>query len=696
MRRPKQLRRVVFSILIGLAVMMVGQGSPSEAQSNHSPSYAQLMALAQQHGIVPVVIGLRAAYLDEANLSKAAIASQRSALAQARANVVNQLAGTQYSVTANDWVIPYMALAVDATALQMLLASPDVTSIAEDTKLQGSLIDSTGIVGATVAWARGYDGTGYSVAVIDTGSDLTHPFFASKIIGEACYSAVFGGSEQSLCPNGQQSQTGTGSSASCTGNYSGTSCSHGSHVAGTVLGSNVSFSGVAPGAKLISIQSFTRNNGAGCSPTPCNYVYWSSVVSGMNYVYINRESFSAPPVAVNLSLQDSSNYTSSCDANYQAFTDMVNTLRAVGIATVVAAGNFSYTTGVTYPACISSVITVGSTEKNDTVASYSNSSNQLEIWAPGSAINSSVIGGGYEQFWGTSMAAPHLAGAWAIIRQAVPNASVDEVLALLQASGVNVTDPRNSVTKPRLQVENSLKRLDNIGIFRDGVFMLRNSTLSGLPDTYVLYGESGDVPLVGDWDGNGSDTPGIFRDGIFMLKNDNTNGLPDIFAQYGLGTDQPVVGDWDGNGTDTIGIFRDGVFMLSNSHASGLPDIFAQFGIATDLPLVGDWDGNGTDTIGVFRDGVFMLKNDNTSGLPDLYVQYGTPTDTPIVGDWDGNGTHTPGIFRNGVFMLRNSNTSGLPEVYAQYGTATDVLLIGKWNGAMADQNNAPVFQPSR
>src|SRR5690625_7865066 len=77
-------------------------------------------------------------------------------------------------------------------------------------------------------------------------------------------------------------------------------------------------------------------------------------------------------------------------------------------------------------------------------------------------ISSSVPGGGYETFGGTSMAAPHVAGAWALMKQASPSASVDEVLAAFEQTGVPITDnrPGGTVTKPRIQVDSALALVD--------------------------------------------------------------------------------------------------------------------------------------------------------------------------------------------------------------------------------------------
>ena len=120
---------------------------------------------------------------------------------------------------------------------------------------------------------------------------------------------------------------------------------------------------------------------------------------------------------------------------------------------MVASGNEYYTNAVSSPACVANAVAVGSTNDSDLVSSLSNSSNLVDLLAPGEYITSSVPGGGYESWRGTSMAAPHVAGAWAVLRQRYPTASVSQILGYLQTTGVLITDSKNGITKPRIQVD---------------------------------------------------------------------------------------------------------------------------------------------------------------------------------------------------------------------------------------------------
>ena len=122
------------------------------------------------------------------------------------------------------------------------------------------------------------------------------------------------------------------------------------------------------------------------------------------------------------------------------------------------------------PACISSVVSVGSTDDGssssdgssettlDEVSDFSNSSPELDLLAPGRWITSSYSENYFATGSGTSQAAPHVAGAWAVLKSKAPNASVEQVLSSLKSTGVSITDPRNNITRPRIQVDAALSR----------------------------------------------------------------------------------------------------------------------------------------------------------------------------------------------------------------------------------------------
>jgi subtilisin family serine protease len=328
-------------------------------------------------------------------------------------------------------------------------------------------------------WAAGYTGGGQVVAVLDTGVDSAHPFLTGKVVEEACYS------DDSNCPNGLTTQTGVGSGVNCT--YAASGCRHGTHVAGIAAGQGSDFSGVARGADIMSVQVFSRFTGTDCNEAgedPCALSYRSDQIAGLERVYALRgtHDFSS----VNMSL-GSGQFFSNCDTDSRKA--IIDNLRSAGIATVIASGNNNYTDSMSAPACISSAISVGNTTKEDTIYSNpptgSNSASFLSLLAPGTSINSSVPGGGFAVFTGTSMAAPHVAGAWALLKEQTPTASVNSLLSSLQSTGTQVTDTRvvGGVTKPRINIADAagvpIQRPANDNFANAQFISGANATLNG-------------------------------------------------------------------------------------------------------------------------------------------------------------------------------------------------------------------------
>jgi hypothetical protein len=228
---------------------------------------------------------------------------------------------------------------------------------------------------------------------------------------------------------------------------------------------------------------------------------------------------------------------------------------------------------------------------------------------------------------------------------------------------------------------------ETVGVFRpgDAAWFLRNSNSSGAPDISTNYGMLGDYPVVGDWDGNGTDTIGIFRNGVFYLSNSNTSHFADIVFPFSAPGNQPIAGDWDNDGIDTIGLYNSSTFTfyLRNSNAAGAPDMSFSFGLPGDVGIAGDWNGDGVDTIGVFRPGLgtFYLKNSLAGGLADFAITYGLPGDKPVKGDWNNDGVDTIGVYRNNTFYLRNSNSSGFADLVFALTTPGDMPVAGNWDG---------------
>jgi peptidoglycan/xylan/chitin deacetylase (PgdA/CDA1 family) len=217
-------------------------------------------------------------------------------------------------------------------------------------------------------------------------------------------------------------------------------------------------------------------------------------------------------------------------------------------------------------------------------------------------------------------------------------------------------------------------------IVRGNSWFVRDSLTGGVADHTFTYGQAGDVPLLGDWDGDGDATPGVVRGSSWLLRNSLDGGPPDVSFSYGFPGDYPVVGDWDGNGTETPGVVRGSTWFLKNTNASpGVADISFAFGFGSDLAVAGDWDGDGRSTPGVVRGATWFLRttNDPANTATVAPFDFGLPSDQRVVGDWNGDGTTTIGVKRRSAWSLRNSNQAGPADLSFSYGLGCDLGFAG-------------------
>jgi subtilisin family serine protease len=451
--------------------------------SSRAPSADFAKLAPDKDGTVRVIVGLQTPFTPEGALDDERLKTQRTQIDGARERLLRSLGGTKQRVVNTFETVPSVALELDAEALAALEKSGLAASIERDELSDPTLAQSTTITESAEANSLGRDGTGQTIAILDTGVDKAHGFLAGKVVSEACFSA-------GDCPGGASSSTATGSGVPCT--YAAGDCQHGTHVAGIAAGRGTSFSGVAPGANLIAINVFSRfDSGCGDRPTPCARSFTSDQIKGLERVLALRSSLRIS--SVNLSLGGGL-FTANCDSDSRK--PAIDNLRSSGIATTISSGNDGSNNAVGAPACISSAVTVGNSTKTDQVATQSNSSPLVELLAPGSGINSSVPGGGFGSKSGTSMAAPHVAGAWAVLRQVSPTAPVSTLLGHLQATGKPITDPDNGISKPRIRLLTASTRLADTGLKPGAQFVLPNggvtsqgvslATRAGAPSTGTI------------------------------------------------------------------------------------------------------------------------------------------------------------------------------------------------------------------
>ena len=212
--------------------------------------------------------------------------------------------------------------------------------------------------------------------------------------------------------------------------------------------------------------------------------------------------------------------------------------------------------------------------------------------------------------------------------------------------------------------------IDDLGLYNDGCFYL-DTTGNGRwdhvagGDTFRDFGMASirdtATPVVGDWDGNGIDDLGLYNDGCFYLDTTG-NGVwdhvagGDTFRDFGINsirsTGMPVIGDWDDDGTDDLGLYNNGCFYLDTTsngvwdHVSG-GDTFRDFGVdsirSTGMPVIGDWNDNGTDDLGLYNNGSFYLDMTGNGSWDDVvggdtFRDFGIDsirdTATPVIGRW--------------------------------------------------------------
>ncbi len=589
----------------------------------------------------------------------------------------------------------------------------------------------------------GIDGSGFATVILDTGIDLDHSLFGpdadeNGIADRIVYQQDFA--------DGDMDATDVDG--------------HGSNVSSIAAV-------VAPGADIIHLKVFTN---AGTTQ-------FSYIESALQWVVANAATYDI--ASVNMSLGDGLNH-STAQALY-GISDELAALVNLDVMVVSASGNsffpFGSAQGVAYPSADPNSLSVGAvydansggwsydvddddyyetiayTTDVDRIAPFSQRhSNLTTIMAPGAVITGANATGGTNNLHGTSQAAPHIAGLAVLaqdlaVQELGRRLTQAEFVNLLQTTGVTVNDgddENDNVTNTgldftRVDVDalgKAILALDGIGVFRadgdSGRFILDSNfsgEWEGASDRTFLFGYDDDVPIVGDWDGDGDDEIGVHRNvggAGYFIQDYNDNGYwdgGDRYFVFGDATDTPIIGDWDGDGDDDIGSHRavgDAGYFIQDYNGNGYwdgGDRFFVFGYDDDTPIIGDWDGDGDDEIGVHRvagaAGQF-IQDYNGNGYwdgGDRYFTFGDATDTPIIGDWDGDGDDEIGSHRAvgaAGYFIQDLNANGYWDVddrYFIYGGGTDTPIIGDWSspesalmaaeGEVPLQPDTPALQPS-
>ena len=430
-------------------------------EGGRAAAFDQVARIAKQHGKVEVTITLAEAptRAPDSRLRGRLTEQARSGRAAAL-RALHGAAGT-HSVPG----APAMTAVVDAADVAALRREQGVRSIGRTMTFSQAGTTTYGIangrqlpkwwhqnrIGLDWTYANGYNGAGQKIVVIDSGVDYTHPWLQGRVVDGACFS-------QSGCGNGLTYRYGVAAGKNCT--YS-VKCAHGTHVAHIAAG----MYGAARSAGIVAINTSSRNSSG--QPTHKD----ADLINALWYSYYY---VSPAPAAVNMSIGSSNVYANTCDSLNKTIADWITALRSRGTATVISAGNGNSSTGVGYPACMSSAVVVG----NATLTSAtgrpavlggttggSNSNRLVDLWAPGTDICSAVpttldddgTKDGVDCTWyGTSMAAPQVAGAFAVLKAARPSYTVDQELSAFVRNGLSITDSRNGITRSMVSISNAV------------------------------------------------------------------------------------------------------------------------------------------------------------------------------------------------------------------------------------------------
>ena len=446
------MRRIV---ILGLLAVLLAMPPPHALAASPNPGGGNVSAAVSEaisaRGSARVNITLSA--LPSGPHARADLVSHARTVQGA---VLGRLAKGDFETIYRYAGLPALTGTVTRAGLAKLAADPAVMAITLDAVGHGagelapleretaapSLSHSVPMIGADVVQSRGITGSGVTVAILDSGADTDHPDLVSSIVGQECFLTGSG----SHCPDGTTRQSGPGAAEDDLG--------HGSNVAGIVTSDGiVSSPGVAPGASVFLYKILNSSNSGQLSD-------WDAALSD---IIANH-----PEVRViNMSLVTSITFAGDCSSFDPTTAAAFQTLTANGVTIFVSSGNDGAKSSITYPACIPGAVSVGAVFDQsfststffgctdtpatiDTPTCWSNSRPDLALLAPGTFIISDGLDGGTSDFIGTSQASPHAAGTAALLLQASPAMTPDQIIARLETSGVARTDPANGIQTPRI------------------------------------------------------------------------------------------------------------------------------------------------------------------------------------------------------------------------------------------------------
>jgi len=242
---------------------------------------------------------------------------------------------------------------------------------------------------------------------------------------------------------------------------------------------------------------------------------------------------------------------------------------------------------------------------------------------------------------------------------------------------------------------------DTPGLYRqsDGYVYLRNTNTQGNADISFYFGNPGDVPIAGDFNADGCDTVSIYRPSnqtFYVINTLGTNdgglGAAEYSYVFGNPGDKPFIGDFNGNGQDTAGLHREstGLVYFRNSNTQGNADGQFIYGDPGDRFAAGDWTNNGIDSPGVFRPSntTMYLRYQNSQGNADETWVNGSSAWIPVAGRF---GDELPAPPPGGAIVIDHTSTDldAIPAAWLDAAAGSVVWAYGStshgtqlWAGA--------------
>lgn len=488
---PRQLCIAMLGSVVAFAWLPTGLGSQSATSSiladeRVTDPEACLELLGDETATIDVIVALQA----EASLPRVERPEDQATAAALRLAVSRQLDDFFAALTPDASRLRVgdrfenfagFSCRVTAAGLRDLLARPEVSSIEPDREVEIATLQGVDVMHAGPALSV-YDGSGTSIAIVDTGVDYQHEALGNGGFPNAKVVGGWDFGDDDADPMDLQG--------------------HGTAVAGIAAGedaANCSISyrgGVAGAAKIYALKVVT---GGGTSTTH------AKIAAAWDWCVTHKfDDVTNPIVAVTTSFAGNSPIMTACDGSFPALSQAASNCRLAQIAVFAGAGNAGFCDAISTPACVTDAYAIGAVydqdgigplgfcslaesscridlqsdctvppdgiDENvcidtivnrDAVTCYSNSNAQVWLLAPSEQANCPQLGGGCDSFGGTSAATPYAAGAYAVYQDAFKRtlgSFQDSGFAVLTmiVSGDVLVDPKSGISTPRINLANAM------------------------------------------------------------------------------------------------------------------------------------------------------------------------------------------------------------------------------------------------